>query len=119
MSSPSPTHFPPATSTSSVLRLWSGRTGGTLLKDRHGALVSVHADSLAGSDGGRPESGADHGGEPVLPGHDRGVAHDPADVRYRGPDAAKDRGPARRSDGGDQDLALLQPVEVVHAEYDP
>src|SRR5581483_4825677 len=65
------------------------------LEDGDGAGAAVDPDALAGLDLARAEGRPRHGGEAVLPAHDGGVAHHPADVGDRGPDLAEDRGPRR------------------------
>src|SRR5437879_8272348 len=70
-------------------RLWlpsrtvvsTSRTTGPLVKQRHHALVAVHANPLAGLDGAGREPGPDQRRQTVLPGHDRGVAHPTHHVR--------------------------------------
>src|SRR5438034_8355422 len=57
----------------------TGLPDGWSVKQRHHALVPVHADPLPGPDGAGGEAGPDHGRQPVLPGHDRGVAHHASD----------------------------------------
>ena len=52
-----------------------------------------------------PEPGPDHCGQPVLARDDRGVGHDPADVRDRALDPREHGRPARRGDRTHQNLA--------------
>ena len=63
-----------------------------------------------------PVTGADDGGQAVLAGDDRRVAHDAADVEDGGGDRAEDGRPARGGRGRDEDLALLELVELGRVE---
>src|ERR1700677_1500203 len=81
---------------------------GWSAEDGYLAGVAVYADALAGLDGLGAERGAGDRGQAVFAAHDGRVAHDPADVGDGRGDLAEHRRPARRSQRGHQDLALLQ-----------
>ena len=87
------------------------------VEDRHDAGGAVHAQPLAGLDPRRRGAGADHGRQPVLARDDRGVGHDPADVRDRRGDLGEDRRPGRRGDRADEDLARAHRVEVAEPAH--
>ena len=83
------------------------------------AGVTVDAQTVAGLDPARGVAGTDDRGQPVLARDDRGVRHDPADVRDRRGDRAEHRRPARGGHGGDEDLPGLKLAEPRGVEDHP
>src|SRR6266704_3399721 len=126
-SSPRPAALPPVTGRSPTPMSASVRVKSGLVivppwlsaQDPHDPAVTVDADPLAGLDHPGRVPGPHHGRHAVLARHDRRVRHVPADVGNRRLDLPEHRGPARRRDRADEELAVAALPDVVDAADHP
>src|SRR5437867_950537 len=119
MGVPDPTWVRAALSSAvSIAPPWNGCEVASV-EDGDDPVGPVDADALPCGDPGRRQARAGHRRDSVLPAHDGGVAHDPADVGDGGPDAVEDGRPGRGRERRDEDLSLLDAVDLLGGEDHP